>query len=114
MPAKADLFVDLFEAHGAIRPRPMFGGHGLFVDGQIIGIVVQGRIYLKTDDESRKAFVAEKCKAFTYQRGSDGNGVSLRYFAIPERLYDEPEEFAVWARRAHAVTRAKPKKKKTK
>jgi DNA transformation protein len=92
----------------------MFGGEGVFANGLIIGIVVRDRIYLKTDDESRQAFTAEKCKPFTYKRGRDGKGVSLRYYAIPERFYDEPEEFAAWARRAQAVARAKPKKKKSK
>jgi DNA transformation protein len=113
MPARPDLFDDLYEAHGGIRPRRMFGGHGLFVEDKIIGIVMGGRIYLKTDDESRKAFVAEKCKPFTYKRGG-GKGVSMRYYAIPERLYDEPEEFAQWARMAQAVTPAQPKKKRRK
>jgi DNA transformation protein len=113
MPAKADLFADLFDAHGAIQARRMFGGFGMYVNGQIVGIIVRERIYLKTDDESRKAFIAEKCKPFTYQKRT-GKGVSLRYYAIPERLYDDPEEFAAWVDRAHAIVPAKPAKKKRK
>src|SRR5215475_7791870 len=98
MPRKTDdhPFVDLFDAHGGIQTKRMFGGFGLYVDGKIIGISVQDRIYLKTDEDSRKAFLAEKCKPFTYRRAS-GKGISLRYFAIPERLYDDGEEFAQWA-----------------
>ena len=113
MPAKPDpnRFDDLFAPFGPFCLRRMFGGEGIFVDDDIIGIVMGERIYLKTDDESRKAYVAEKCKAFTYKRGT-GKGVSLRYYAIPERLYDEPEEFAAWARKALEVARAKKPKRK--
>jgi DNA transformation protein and related proteins len=116
MPAKSDAhpFVDLFGVHGAIQTRRMFGGFGMYIEGQIVGIIVRDRIYLKTDDESRKAFVAEKCKPFTYQRGCDSKGVSMRYYAIPDRLYDDPEEFTAWARMAQAVARTKPKIKKRK
>ena len=109
MPSKTDHpFADLFG--GAIQTRCMFGGFGMYVGGKIVGIIVRDRIYLKTDEESRKVFLAEKCKPFTYQKKT-GKGISLRYYAIPERLYDEPDEFAQWVRQAEGVTDAAPKKK---
>jgi DNA transformation protein len=104
-------FIDLFDAHGGIQARCMFGGFGIYVDGRIVGIVVRERIYLKTDDETRKPFIAEKCKPFTYQKRT-GKGVSLRYYAIPERLYDEPDIFAHWVRQAEMVSAAAPKTKR--
>ena len=115
MPSKTEThpFIDLFEAHGAIQTRRMFGGFGMYVDSKIVGIIVRTRIYLKTDDESRKAFIAEKCKPFTYQKKT-GKGVSLRYFAIPERLYDDGEALAEWIRKAEAIADARPKKKANK
>ena len=111
--AKADpsRFDDLFSAFGRIAVRRMFGGEGLFVDGLMIGLVIQDRIYLKTDDQSRKAYIAEKSKPFTYS-AKGGKKVSLNHYAIPERIHDDPELFADWARAAHAVARAKPVKKK--
>ena len=41
----------------------------------------------------------------------EGKRMSMSYFAIPERLYDAPEELADWARQAHGVALAKPKAK---
>lgn len=105
-------FADLFQAFDKITVRRMFGGEGLFVNGLIIGLVMQDQIYLKTDDETRKAFVAEKCQPFSFQKG--GKTIATRYFAIPDRLQDDPEEFADWARRAHAVARATPDRTKRK
>jgi DNA transformation protein len=113
MPARPEAhpFIDLFDAHGAIQTRRMFGGFGMYVGGRIVGIIVRERIYLKTDDETRKVFIAEKCKPFTYQKRT-GKGVSLRYYAIPERLYDEPDAFAQWVRQAETIAAVKPEKKK--
>jgi DNA transformation protein len=110
--ATGDAFADLFQAFGRIAVRRMFGGQGLFVDGLMIGIVMRDQIYLKTDDETRAAFVAEKCQPFSFPKA--GKKVSLRYYAIPDRLLDDPEEFADWARQAERVARAKPVKKKLK
>ena len=111
MPAKPDHpFIDLFDAHGGIQTKRMFGGFGMYVDGKIVGIIVRERVYLKTDDETRKPFIAEKCKPFTYQKKT-GKGVSLRYFAIPERLYDEPDVFAQWVNQAERLAGDAPKKK---
>jgi DNA transformation protein len=114
MAAKADprRFDDLFAPFGPVAVRPLFGGEGLYVDGVIIGLVMDDRIFLKTDDATRPAYLAEGCKPFGFMKG--GKRVDTVYFAIPERLYDEPEEFAAWARQAHAIARASPKKKKRK
>lgn len=114
MPAKADphRFDDLFAHFGPISVRRMFGGEGIFVKTQIIGLVMEERIYFKTDDASRPAYLAARCKPFSFTK--DGRRIDTSYYAVPERLYDEPEEFAAWARRAHAVARSKPKKKKAK
>jgi DNA transformation protein len=109
---KADLhrFDDLFAPFGRIELRRMFGGEGIYANGSIIGIIIRDVIYLKTDDATRGAYLAENCKPFSYEaRGKIRESVT--YYAIPDRLYDDPEELADWARRARAVTPAKPKPK---
>ncbi len=114
MKAEPSRFDDLFSAFGRIAVRRMFGGEGLYADGVMIGLVMDDRVYLKTDDVTRPAFRAEDCEPFTYE-AKGGKRVSLGYCAIPDRLYDDPQEFADWARAAHKVARAaaakKPKKK---
>ena len=44
----------------------MFGGHGLYVDGLIVAIVVEDVLYLKTDDETRPAYVRRDLVPFSY------------------------------------------------
>ena len=61
MAAKADpdRFDDLFAPFGKIVVRRMFGGEGLFRDGLMFGLVDEERIYFKTSEDSRQAFIAE-------------------------------------------------------
>jgi DNA transformation protein len=91
----------------------MFGGEGIFVGDLMIGLVMREQIYLKAGDDSRADFEAEGAKPFTYRRGKELNATSLSYYTVPDRLLDDPEEFAVWARKAQsaAVVAKRPRKK---
>ena len=116
MKRDARRFDDLFHHFGRIAVRRMFGGEGIFVGELMIGIVVDERIYLKAGDSNRGDFLAEGAEPFTYQRGKKRVATSLSYYTVPERLLDDPEEFAPWARKAHdaalAARASKPKKRK--
>jgi len=103
--ADPERFADLFAAFGRIAVRRMFGGEGLFVDGLMIGLVMKDRLYLKTDAESRAPYIAEKLKPFSFKK--NGKTIATSYYAIPDRLYDDPEGFAQWARRAHKAALVK-------
>jgi DNA transformation protein len=109
-------FDDLFHHFGRIAIRRMFGGEGIFVGDLMIGIVVDDQIYLKADDGNRGDFLAEGSEPFTYERGKKRIATSLSYYAVPERLLDDPEELGQWAKLAHeaalAARASKPKKRK--
>jgi DNA transformation protein and related proteins len=94
---------DLFSAFGAVDVRRMFGGFGVFADAVMLAIAHDGVIYLKADDMSRGAFEREGQDAFTYV--AQGRRVALSYWRMPERLYDDPDELAVWAKTALAAAR---------
>lgn len=101
-------FDDLFQDFGPIALRRFFGGEGIYLGDVMIGMVFDDKIYFKTDEETRKAFVAEKTKPFTFKKSSTGETVVTGWFALPDRLYDDPEELAQWAREALAVASASP------
>jgi DNA transformation protein len=98
---------DLFALFGPVRTRRMFGAQGLFSGDVMFGFADNDLIYLKTDESTRPAFVAEGCQPFRYKKGN-GEEIVMSYYPIPERLYDDPEEFAAWARRAFAVAEHSP------
>jgi DNA transformation protein len=100
------------ELLGAVAPvsfRAMFGGHGVYADGVMIGLVADQQLYLKADDATRERFAAAGSKPFVY----DGKGkpVTMSYWLAPDAALDDPESMAPWARLAlEAARRAQAKK----
>ena len=110
-----DRFDDLFAPFGKIVVRRMFGGEGLFRDGLMFAIVHEDRLYFKTSEDSRKAFIAEGTGPL-FWKFRNAEGVLTSYYELPDRLYDDPEELAEWARAAFTVAQQSPtaqKKRRT-
>ena len=77
---------------GRITMRRMFGKTGVFCDGVMFGMVTENTLYLRVDDENRETFEeAEASPPLNYVKG--GNTIDLSFWRMPERLFDEPEEF---------------------
>ena len=98
----ADDIQELFSAFGVVVVRRMFGGAGIYADGTMFGLVANGVIYLKADEVNAPTFEREKLPPFTYATKDGKRGV-MSYRRMPERLYDDPDELATWARDALAA-----------
>ena len=97
---------ELSEDFGPISTRAMFGGHGVYFEGRIIGIVIDDALYLKADDETRPAFEAAGCAPFVYE--SKGKPVPMSYWSLPAEAMDSAQAFLPWARRANEAALRKP------
>jgi len=101
---------DLFAPFGPVVVRRMFGGSGLYREGLMFALVFDGAIFLRVDEASIPDFEREGSRPFVYTRAKSPGKIgrpSLSYWRLPERLYDDPEELAVWAERALAIARHK-------
>jgi DNA transformation protein len=96
--ADPEFIKELFAAFGPVSVRRMFGGAGIFADGLMIGLISGDEIYLKADVQTAPSFQAEGLKPFTY--GAKRKRVVMSYWRMPERLFDDPDELAQWARAA--------------
>jgi DNA transformation protein len=112
----ADAFIehlhDLFAALGPIGTRAMFGGHGVYFDGLIIGIVIDDALYLKVDDQSRAQFEAAGCAPFVYkfdQSRGQQQPITMSYWSLPEDAMDSPQAMLPWAKLAFAAALRKPR-----
>lgn len=93
---------------GAVQPRKMFGGFGVFYDGVMVGLVAHDSLYLKVDRQTEAAFTELELPAFEYQK--NGKTFAMSYRLAPEAIYDDPDEALQWARLAYeAALRAKKK-----
>lgn len=100
-------FDDLFSEFGPIALRRFFGGEGIYAGSVMIGMVFGDTVYFKTDDKTIKAFRKEGSLPFTFKkRGTEI--IETTWFSLPDRLYDDPEELAHWARDALTVASASP------
>jgi DNA transformation protein len=103
---------ELFSVFGPVDVRRMFGGAGIYAGGTMFALIADGVIYLKADGENTQAFEREKCPPFTYATKDGRRGV-MSYRRMPDRLYDDPDELALWARDALAAARRKGAGKRT-
>ena len=109
--ADPEYLAELFAGFGPVSVRRMFSGAGIFADGLMIALVVDGVIFLKADDETTPQFEAEGLSPFSYQRKGRPRTI-MSYWRMPERLYDDPDELADWARRAMTVAQRSATKSK--
>jgi DNA transformation protein and related proteins len=101
---------ELFAAFGPVSVRRMFGGAGIWSEGLMFALVFDGAVFLKVDETSIPDFEREGSRPFVYTRAKSPGRVgraSLSYWRLPERLYDDPDELAQWARHALAIAQHK-------
>ena len=103
---------------GHVTMRRMFGKTGVFCNGVMLGMVTENTLYFRVDEENRATFKeAEAFPPLNYQK--KGSTIDLSFWRVPERLFDEPDEFVTWAQAALAAAhrvaakreRTAPKKK---
>jgi DNA transformation protein len=95
---------ELFAAFGTVTVRRLFGGAGIYAEQTMFALVHDGVIYLKVDAHNAAAFERENLAPFTYTTRHGKRGV-MSYRRMPDRLYDDPDELAAWAREALAAAR---------
>jgi len=104
-PVESDAFVDylldLLAPLGSVSARSMFGGHGIYHEGVMFGLVADDILYLKADAENVAHFEAAGLPAFEYGKG--GKSIRMSYFLAPPEMMDDPEAAARWARRSIAA-----------
>ena len=101
---------ELFASFGPVTVKRVFGGAGIWSDGLMFALVFDGAIFLKVDEASIPDFERAGSRPFVYTRAKSPGRVgraSLSYWRLPERLYDDPEELAVWAGRAFGIAQRK-------
>lgn len=87
---KQDDLVELFAPVLRVTAKRMFGGHGVYAEGLIFAIEIDGTLYLKTDLGNRGYFEDLGSKPFTYEKKT-GEQAVMAYFSLPEAAYDDED-----------------------
>ncbi len=90
------LALELLAGVGPVDARAMFGGHGVYAQGVMFGLLDDDELFLKTDEVSRPRFVDAGCRQWTYvAKGQRMENTS--WFRPPDDAHEDPEAMAAWA-----------------
>lgn len=87
-----------------LRARSMFGGHGLYQADRFFGIVMEGRLYFKTGDPNRAAYLKHGMGPFTYEKR--GRRLTMSYHEVPAAVLENREEIVAWAHQSVRISAA--------
>jgi DNA transformation protein len=99
-----EAIAELFSNFGPVSVRRMFSGFGLYADDVCFSLFLRGELYFKADAITMPRFENEGSRPFSYTQPTSGKVIIVNSFwRLPERLYDDPDELAQWARAAVAA-----------
>lgn len=100
---------EVFEPFAAVQAKRMFGGHGVFHNGLMIGLVADDTLYLKADSDSAQQFETLGLARFVYEKR--GKPMAMSYYQAPAEMFEDPAHARKWAERAYeAAVRADRRK----
>jgi DNA transformation protein len=92
----AELIVSKLEAIGGVSTKKMFGGHGIFHDGKMFGIVdSKGQSFLKADDSNRG----------DYEGAGSHQHSRMPYFSIPDDVLNNQDTLTSWVEKSIAISK---------
>lgn len=103
--------LELLGSIGTVRAKRMFGGHGLYADDVMIGLIAGEQLYMKSDALTRERWEAAGGRPFAYSRENRA-AVTMSYWTPPDDAMDSPAAMAPWARLAlEAALRSRAQRK---
>lgn len=104
--------LELLGGAGPADARRMFSGHGLYVDGVMVGLAIDDTLYLKSDDATRGAFTDRGLAPFQYASKRKGT-VSTSYYQPPEDALESAAAMRPWLELALGAARRAAGKRRT-
>ncbi|HVY18940.1 MAG TPA: TfoX/Sxy family protein [Bauldia sp.] len=102
--ADIDHLTELFAPLRGVTFKRMFSGYGIMKEGMMFALIARDVLYFRADDAAVQRHKAEGAPQWTpHMRGK--TMTTMPYWQVPERLFDEPEEFVEWAREAFAIAK---------
>ncbi len=98
-PTFKDFVLDQLADLTGLRGRAMFGGHGIYRGEDFFGIVYKGRLYFKTDEASRAAYLDHGMAPFR----PNPRQALTSYYEVPLEVIEDPARLVDWARAALRV-----------
>lgn len=102
-PEFRDYVIDQLAGFADIQVRAMFGGYGLYAEGEIFSFLLDDVLYFKADDANRGRFEAEGARQFV--PFSRGKPFPMPYWDVPLDVIEDSDRLCAWAAMALAAGR---------
>jgi len=108
-----EFVLDQLEGLPELRPKPMFGGIGLYSGDAFFGILAADSLYFKVDESSRAAY--ERAGSTAFAPYADRPQMRMAtYYAVPAGIIENAPELLEWARTSIAIAKTSMKAKAAK
>lgn len=109
-----DYVIDLLAPWSDVTVCAMFGGYGVYRQGQIFAIIVDGMLYFKVDDQNLSDYEAADSQPFTYE-AKGRTSVTMSYWLVPSEVMEDSDKLNQFAEKSYqAGLRSLKKKRKRK
>ena len=88
--------LDQLSGWGGVSVRRMFGGAGLYREGNMFGLIADDVVYLKVDESNRKWFVKAGSAPFNPYPDKVKPTI-MSYYTVPPEVLEDRDAFAQWA-----------------
>lgn len=105
-----DYVKELFAGMGRIEIKRMFGGAGGYSGGLMFLLLADDTIHIKADEALKAELKGEGSGPFVWEPQNGprkGEKLDLGYWRLPESALDDPDEAAMWGRKALAIAKTK-------
>jgi DNA transformation protein len=99
-----DQIIDLLASVGGISSKAMFGGHGVFHEGAMFGIIKGNGLFFKVNESNRPE----------YEKASSNQYKPMPYYQVPADVMDNHVTLLQWAQASIKVAHETTTKKKQK
>ncbi|WP_343486931.1 TfoX/Sxy family protein [Allomuricauda sp. d1] len=92
----AELILEKLSEMENITSKKMFGGHGIFHQGKMFGMVdSKGKAFLKSDGVTHSFFEDKGCQKHS----------KMPYYSIPKDVLNDAETLMEWARKSIEISK---------
>ena len=98
-----DHVMELLCPLGGVTSRAMFGGYGIFHDGDMFALISGSTLYFKVDDSNRAAYEEAGSSPFPH---------AMPYYEVPAEVFEDATRLHEWASTAIAAGHATARKKR--
>ena len=106
-----DYVADRLAPLGTVTYRYMFGGYAIYLEGLLIAIVDDDRLWLRADEETVGDYEARGIGAFRPDPSKPG---TMPYYQVPDDVFEDQDELLRWTEKARAATHRKEERKRAK